>query len=72
MHDFGAVHPTDSGKAGDPLLVAPPFGSISPLERPSPVGKTAADIDRGAIDPPSCQRIQLSAHGRHRGFVNQS
>jgi hypothetical protein len=71
MHDLGAVHPTDSWKAGDPLLMAPPFRSIGPLQRPPPVGKIAADIDRGAIDPPSRQRIQLSADGRHCGFVNQ-
>jgi hypothetical protein len=66
------VNPTDSREARDDLLVAPSFRSICPLERPSPVGKIAADVDRGAVDPPSCQRIQLSADGRHSGFVNES
>ena len=71
MHDLGAVHTTDSGKAGYPLLAAPPLRSVSPLDRPPPVGETATDADRAAIDPSSRQRVELSADCRHGGLVDE-
>src|SRR5215207_3504502 len=71
IHDLSAVHPTDSGKAGDPLTLTPALRSVGPHGCPSPVGEIAADADRAAIDLSSRHRVQLSAEGGHRRLVDQ-
>ena len=72
MHDLGAVQPTDSRKTGYRLPAAPPLRRVGPLGRPSPVGETAADADRAAVDSSGRHRVQLSADRRYGLLVDQS